>query len=97
MERYTADEALTMITDSSGLVGDEESDIEEDPGFLLPRIDDEQESGELQTAATSSPTPTSSSSPSLFSIASQPSPNLPGSSTGSSTVVQEGHAAGKHA
>ena len=41
MERYTADEALDLITDGSGLGDDGESDIGEDPEFLLPQVEDE--------------------------------------------------------
>ena len=43
MDQYTADEALALITGGSEYVSDRESDIEEDPEFLLPHSDNEHE------------------------------------------------------
>ena len=82
MERYTADEALTMITDSSGLADDGESDIEED-------LQDDEPEEELHPARVPSPSPT----PLSHSL---PSASAANSSSSSTPSMQQAHSASKH-
>lgn len=85
MERYTANEALAMVTDTSGLADDEESDIEEESEFLLPHLHDEPDA-ELEPAAIPSPSPAPS-------ISHSPLPASPSTST---STMQPTHAAGRY-
>ena len=78
MERFTSEEALVLVTDGSDTISDEESDIDEDPAFLLPHSASDAEQEELAVAGTLSPSHTTSFTPTLPTISPTPAVNSSG-------------------
>ena len=78
MAQYTAYEAMELITGDNDAMSDDESEIDEDPAFLLPHSDDELET-ELEPALTETLSP----APTLTS-------NVPAASTTATAVHSNG-------